>query len=233
MLGNIVVRGGVSTDFVENYRQPKTCRELGMVVAVAIHKMGNEADLNWIDTSKVRDMSHLFTDTYAEGDLYFWDEDGKTHSAKVALRNFNGDISRWDTSNVESMGYMFYKAYFNGDLSNWNVSKVKNFEGMFMKSVFKGDISRWDVSGRSFDPLWDARPEGFFRYLTAFKCMFKDTFYDGKKLEAWGEKLDEIYKHATDMFTTRPVLSEERDHRGNRIWKQSTELFPSWYTPKK
>ena len=37
---------------------------------------------------------------------------------------FNGDISKWDVSNVESMNQMFYKSEFNGDISNWDVSKV-------------------------------------------------------------------------------------------------------------
>ena len=33
--------------------------------------------------------------------------------------NFNQDISKWDTSNVTDMAYMFYKAEkFNQDISN-------------------------------------------------------------------------------------------------------------------
>ena len=45
---------------------------------------------------------------------------------------FNGDLSKWDVSNVRNMGFMFYKAYkFNGDLSKWNVSNVTDMDSMF------------------------------------------------------------------------------------------------------
>ena len=37
---------------------------------------------------------------------------------------FNGDISKWDVSNVTNMGNMFSKSPFNGDISNWDVSNV-------------------------------------------------------------------------------------------------------------
>lgn len=234
MLGDIkiYVSGSMSSILVENYIQPKNYLELKAVVAVAIHKLGHNANLNWIDTSKVRSMAHLFTDTYSDGVLYHWKEDDKWCHAKVVLRKFNGDISRWDTSNVECMSYMFYKSYFNGDISRWDVRKVTSFEGMFERSAFNGNLNDWDVSGTTFNPLWDARPEGFYRLYTAFNNMFKDTSFNGSNIERWGEKLDERFKSATDMFTTLTVLSEERDHRGMKMWKQSTELFPSWYTPK-
>ena len=32
--------------------------------------------------------------------------------------HFNGDISQWNVSNVESMSLMFKYSQFNGDLSN-------------------------------------------------------------------------------------------------------------------
>jgi surface protein len=38
---------------------------------------------------------------------------------------FNGDISKWDISNVENMNTMFWNSKFNSDISNWNVSKVE------------------------------------------------------------------------------------------------------------
>ena len=59
---------------------------------------------------------------------------------------FNGDISRWDVSNIENMHSMFYAASFNGDISQWDVSNVNTMEMMFFYSGFNNDISHWDVS---------------------------------------------------------------------------------------
>jgi surface protein len=61
---------------------------------------------------------------------------------------FNGDLSRWDTSNVTTMRTMFYQAHaFNGDLSRWDTSNVTTMRSMFCyATVFNGDLSRWDTS---------------------------------------------------------------------------------------
>ena len=50
---------------------------------------------------------------------------------------------------------MFEDSKFNGDISKWNTSNAKNMASMFENSIFTGDISKWDVSnveymGRSF-----------------------------------------------------------------------------------
>ena len=37
---------------------------------------------------------------------------------------FNGDIFKWNVSNVKNMKYMFEFSIFNNDISNWNVSNV-------------------------------------------------------------------------------------------------------------
>ena len=41
---------------------------------------------------------------------------------------FNGDISKWDVSNVTNMSVMFSDSQFNGDISNWDVSNVTRYE---------------------------------------------------------------------------------------------------------
>ena len=46
--------------------------------------------------------------------------------------SFNGDLLRWNVSNVEEMYGMFCGATsFNGDLLRWNVSSVENMYSMF------------------------------------------------------------------------------------------------------
>ena len=61
---------------------------------------------------------------------------------------FNGDVSKWNTSNVTDMSYMFHgAAEFNGDVRCWNTSNVTNMHSMFDgASAFNGDVSRWNTS---------------------------------------------------------------------------------------
>ena len=48
----------------------------------------------------------------------------------------NGDLSRWDTSNVTTMYRMFCDARaFNGDLSRWDTSKVTDMKVVTRKGV--------------------------------------------------------------------------------------------------
>ena len=79
----------------------------------AIAELGEKADLNFIDTFHITDMGWLFSDF------------------KYNVKKFNGDISKWDVSNVEDMSYMFYDAKFNGDISNWKISENCENDGMF------------------------------------------------------------------------------------------------------
>ena len=109
-----------------NYKYyPETKEELKDIILKRIKEEGNEVDLNDIDVSKITDMSSLFEDT-----------------------DFNGDISKWDVSNVTNMSYMFYGCIsFNQDISTWNVSNVTNMYCMFCNcKSFNQDISAWDVS---------------------------------------------------------------------------------------
>jgi surface protein len=55
-------------------------------------------------------------------------------SAMFRGSKFNGDISRWDVSNVTDMKEMFYDGKFNGDISRWDVSNVTNMKEMFNSS---------------------------------------------------------------------------------------------------
>ena len=66
-----------------NYH-PKTRDELEELVGKLIKERGNDADLNDIDTSEITDMNYMF------------------YTSK-----FNGDISKWDVSNVKNMKDIF------------------------------------------------------------------------------------------------------------------------------
>jgi surface protein len=47
---------------------------------------------------------------------------------------FNGDISKWDVSNVTDMSNMFSNSLFNGDISKWNVGDNVRSTDMFLGS---------------------------------------------------------------------------------------------------
>ena len=82
-------------------------------------------NLNWIDTSGVTSMDHLF---------------GRLFEMKIDV-----NISRWDVSNVTDMSYMFAQKRFNSDITGWDVSSVRDMSYMFEMSSFNGDISGWDT----------------------------------------------------------------------------------------
>ncbi len=92
----------------------------------AIQAHGNNANLNYIDTSDITDMSELFKDD----------------------TTFNGDISKWNTSKVTDMREMFRGATsFNQPLNNWDVSKVIDMYRMFLHATsFNQPLNNWDVS---------------------------------------------------------------------------------------
>ena len=100
--------------------QPKTEDELKDIIEDTIKEQGYNCDLNFIDTSKITDMSELFYNT-----------------------KFNGDISKWDVSKVENMENMFCNSIFNGDISKWNVSNVENMSHMFKHSPLEGNEPDW------------------------------------------------------------------------------------------
>jgi surface protein len=74
------------------------------------------------------------------------------YSDPVAAEKKYGHISKWDTSRVTDMSYLFHILNtgcfpFNEDISGWNVSNVTNMFEMFNGAyVFNQPLDRWDVS---------------------------------------------------------------------------------------
>jgi surface protein len=104
---------------------PKDKKELIKLLNQLIEERGYDGDFNDIDTSKITNMSCLFT---------------------FSRNKFNGDISQWDVSNVTNMSFMFCDTIFNKDISDWDVSSVDNMYNMFYNSKFNHNLDKWDVS---------------------------------------------------------------------------------------
>lgn len=109
---------------------PRNKLELQKMIENEIKTNGVNCSLNHIDVSEIRDMSYLFHYSFT-------------------TRNFNGDISQWDVSNVTDMTGLFKTLDFNGDISQWDVSNVTDMEDMFAESEFNQDISQWNVNNVS------------------------------------------------------------------------------------
>lgn len=129
---------------------------LHKVISVISKRYGliENLNLNWIDTSGVTTMNHLFGrlfDMKIDVDISRWDVSNvEDMSSMFDNKNFNTDISKWDVSSVKTMESMFNSSSFNGDISGWNIKSLEKCSYMFADSNFNRDISAWDVSHISY-----------------------------------------------------------------------------------
>lgn len=56
---------------------------------------------------------------------------------------FNGDISKWNVSNLKDMSFMFAYSSFNNNISQWDVSQVTRMDDMFKQSSFSQNLTNW------------------------------------------------------------------------------------------
>jgi surface protein len=124
----------------------KTREELVELINKTVKVEGLEADLNFIDTSNITDMSELFKDSEFNGRIDQWNVSRvESMSLMFSHSQFNGDISSWDTSSVKNMIGMFFRSSFNQNIGKWNTGSVRDMGGMFNNSKFNQDISKWNT----------------------------------------------------------------------------------------
>lgn len=117
-------------------------------------------NLKGLDTSRVTDMSYMFSRQYAEDCCYGPTELDLSGFDTSMVRDmswmFGGclvlssvDISGWDTSRVEDMSLMFAHCYSlrSVDVSHFDTSRVADMTGMFEESgIERLDLSGFDLS---------------------------------------------------------------------------------------
>lgn len=158
--------------------QPQTKEELVDIIRDAIVTYGKEVDLNFIDTSKITDMSYLFASPFPP--LFSSD-----YFSGYGFDNFNGNISKWDVSNVKYMSYMFLDNFeFNQPLNDWDVSHVTNMYCMFSDAEsFNQPLDKWNTKNLEDSALMFVGANSFNQNLSSWNSnkisdcrgMFKDA----------------------------------------------------------
>ena len=132
---------------------PTSKEQLQSIIEDELERQGPNADLNFIDTSLITNMSYLllrYNNKIENIKIDDWDVSNVTKMIGMfsGCRKFNCDLSRWDVSKVINTSFMFSGCEnFESDLSGWNTSRVEDMNGMFYGcDKFKSDLSGWNVS---------------------------------------------------------------------------------------
>jgi len=174
---------------------PYSKEELRDLIKEHRKAQGNRCNLNDIDTSKITDMSDLFKGmdvTFFNGDMSKWDVSNVINMSGLFSNavNFNGDLSKWNVSKVRNMTNMFYNAQsFNGDISQWDVRDVQKMKGMFFNAIsFNQDISSWITSNVT-------NMDDMFYKARSFRCNISQWYVP---------KVNSHY----DMFSQSPLEND-------------------------
>ena len=135
--------------------RPTSKEQLRSIVQDEVRRQGSDADLNFIDTSLITDMSSLFTDLHPKNiKVDEWDVSNVTNMRQLFMNcgDLVANLSAWDVSNVTDMYAMFFNCYsFNSDLSDWDVGNVKNTRYMFYRCyALNTDLSNWKLKTGCF-----------------------------------------------------------------------------------
>ena len=129
---------------------------------------------NWSVTSKCTSLERMFhgAQSFAAADLSRWDTSSvnTTYAMFRRATNFNGIVDAWDLRSLKDCSYMFDEAeFFSGDLSSWNVKNVTTMEGMFAGAVsFNGELSQWQT-----------------QRVTTFEYMFQGASSFNQDISGW------------------------------------------------
>ena len=126
----------ITSDTKSVRKRPTTKGELQSLIKQELKHQGPDADLNFIDTSMITDMSFLFYDLDIHSikiDRWNVSSVNNMHSMFFDCTDFNCDLSKWDVANVEDMIDMFWHCKnLNCNLSHWDVSSIRLRNNIFL-----------------------------------------------------------------------------------------------------
>ncbi|MGI9256152.1 MAG: BspA family leucine-rich repeat surface protein [Salinispira sp.] len=213
---------------------PTTNAALDTAVTAGISNWGNTADLNYIITTSVTDMSEVFLHkSVFNGDISLWDTGAVTNmrSMFAGASAFTGDISGWDVRSVRNMRTMFDDANsFNGDISLWDTGAVTDMRNMFLRaSAFNADISDWDVSSVTIMYWMFRLASAFNRDISGWDVSsvrdMGSMFYGAS---SFNQDLEEWKDHWTLGYGNKYTGATADMFNGSGV---TGSLIPSWYGP--
>lgn len=172
--------------------EDKTIRD---IVLSEVHRLGYNADLNHIDTSKVTTFYYethpLFPEKFC-GDVSKWDVGNciTFTGTFYKCKNFNGYLNDWDMRMAESVASMFRGCEnFNQPLDKWQFERLDNAFCMFGDCFeFNQDLSKWNM-----------------RTVTIVNRMFENCFSFHQDLSSWelkGVNMIDMFAHCRKMKKT-------------------------------
>lgn len=168
---------------------------LQKIVLDQINAFGRDADMNHIDTSEVTQMIDTFSKTNFCGDVSKWNVSNVAsfHSTFAFCKDFDCDLSQWETTSVNSMIGMFWSCvhFLGKGLEKWDMSNVSQLNGMFYKcESLKGDtLVNWK-----------------FESLENTRLMFNNCIKLNVDLSKWNvEKLFDTYQMFEDCVSLEYV----------------------------
>lgn len=148
--------------------------ELRTIVRTEIERLGKDANLNHIDVSGCTNFTRVFYLKDFQGDISKWDVSCAINADLMFAGNphmnleYLGDL-KFESLKIASHMFAASGRFEGKGLSNWDVSGIEKFDYMFAScKTFNEDISNWKpISAKTLD------------------CMFKDAASFEHDLSGW------------------------------------------------
>ena len=164
------------------------------------------------DVSQVTSMKGAFANSDFNDDISRWNTSAVTDMSFMfaGAKRFNQPIGGWDTSSVTDMNCMFRgAAEFDQPIGEWNTSRVTNMSSMFADTVrFDRPIENWDT-----------------RRVTAMSLMFYAAEAFNQPLDGWDMR---------NVVSARNMFEASNYRREINGWStpklvDSTRMFPGLF----